>query len=343
MVELKRILNNRTYLMGFACILIMVFHSNLPIINDNIIKKHLYIGVDIFLFLSGIGIAQTLSKNKNKKSFYKSRILKIVPIALPLIAIYSLLLYLYVSDFGIKEFYLQSTLTNFILIKGNYSLYLWYFPTIMIYYFACPYIYNFYTEKENKVKSFLTLLLICLVLIIFTTPQGMFQQYSFIANRLPIYIIGLIYGIRIKENEKISMWELIFICFSAIIGIAVLLLADKIPYIFFTVTKIIAFIPITISFCIIFSNLIEKIKSINKEKRIEFLNIIGKYTLAIYTTHESLLFIVKGYATKYEIKNIIITNPYIYALVIAVVTIVIAIIWTKFINYLRNNKNKEIK
>ena len=59
MVELKKILNNRTYLMGFACILIMIFHSNLPIINENIIKQHLYIGVDIFLFLSGTKIEKT--------------------------------------------------------------------------------------------------------------------------------------------------------------------------------------------------------------------------------------------------------------------------------------------
>ena len=29
MVELKQILNKRTYLMGFACILIMIFHSDL--------------------------------------------------------------------------------------------------------------------------------------------------------------------------------------------------------------------------------------------------------------------------------------------------------------------------
>lgn len=340
MVELKKILNNRTYLMGIACILILIFHSNLPVINANIIKRHLYIGVDIFLFLSGIGIAQTLSKTKTKKEFYKSRLMKILPISLPLIVIFSLLMYQYVDDFTVKEFYHQTTLTNFILLKGNYNVYLWYIPTILIYYFISPYIYNFYTKKENKLKSFITLMMICSLLIMFTLPRGTFEKYSYFTNRLPIYIIGLIYGIRIKNNEKCSPWELVFMFFSSIVSLGIIYIFNTEYETINTLVKIISFIPITISISILISNYIEYLKLKNKDKYIGFLKVIGTYTLAIYTSHEALLFIIKGLSKQHNIKNIVTENPYIYALVIAVVAILFSILWTKFINYLKDNKTQ---
>lgn len=76
MIELKKILNYRTFIMGIACLFIMVFHMDLPLINGMFIKKHLFIGVDIFLFLSGIGIAHSLNRTENIKHFYKRRIKK---------------------------------------------------------------------------------------------------------------------------------------------------------------------------------------------------------------------------------------------------------------------------
>ena len=69
MVELKKILESKKIIMGIAIIMIMIFHCNLPDLNVNIIKSNLFIGVDIFLFVSGLGIAQSLKKVKALNNF----------------------------------------------------------------------------------------------------------------------------------------------------------------------------------------------------------------------------------------------------------------------------------
>ena len=57
----------RGVLMGIATIMILIIHSyecnvNYPDVLNGMLKKT-YIGVDIFLFVSGLGIWYSLSKN----------------------------------------------------------------------------------------------------------------------------------------------------------------------------------------------------------------------------------------------------------------------------------------
>ena len=134
MFELKKILKYRNTIMGIACIMIMVFHSNLPAINLVFFKRYLYIGVDIFLFVSGIGIVQSLSKDSDIKAFYKRRFQRIIPYSVPLIITLGFLLFLYDKDFSVIDFYNHSFLISNLVPTGNYFAFLWYLPTILIYY-----------------------------------------------------------------------------------------------------------------------------------------------------------------------------------------------------------------
>ena len=84
----------RGVLMGIATIMILIIHSyecnvNYPDVLNGMLKKT-YIGVDIFLFVSGLGIWYSLSKNDGFLEFYKRRILKILPVFLPIFALFSL-------------------------------------------------------------------------------------------------------------------------------------------------------------------------------------------------------------------------------------------------------------
>ena len=86
------------------------------------------------------------------------------------------------------------------------------------------------------------------------------------------------------------------------------------------------------------SNLIQKI-----EKSLYILNVIGKYTLEIYITHEAIFLSAKEVITKYDIQNIILTNHYTYAIIISVLSIIISIVYAKIINYIKDNKMIESK
>ena len=82
-IELNIINESRNIILGIATLLIVLFHSSALNFNEllganiisnilNFIKRTGNIGVDIFLFLSGIGLYFSLSKN-NLKQYYKNR------------------------------------------------------------------------------------------------------------------------------------------------------------------------------------------------------------------------------------------------------------------------------
>ena len=75
-------LKYRAEIMGFATLLVMMSHVT-NLFNEMPRKIYLItyrgnIGVDIFLFLSGIGMIYSLTKNYKIKEFYKKRIVRIL-------------------------------------------------------------------------------------------------------------------------------------------------------------------------------------------------------------------------------------------------------------------------
>lgn len=70
--------------MGFAILWVMYFHIPIPakfIVTDVgwFIHRIGFYGVDIFLFLSGLGVYFSLMKRPNVLRFYKARLVRILP------------------------------------------------------------------------------------------------------------------------------------------------------------------------------------------------------------------------------------------------------------------------
>lgn len=80
--DLERFSNARTSIMGYAMLLVVVFHSSIDVGSIgiiNFIKSIGDIGVDIFLFVSGIGIWFALQKYQRFTEYWHRRLLRIVP------------------------------------------------------------------------------------------------------------------------------------------------------------------------------------------------------------------------------------------------------------------------
>ncbi len=77
----KELSTSRTFIMGVAMIAIMLFHNqyatSVPYIGE-VFKRYGYLGVDLFLLVSGFGIANSLNKN-GLKQFYYNRFIRIIP------------------------------------------------------------------------------------------------------------------------------------------------------------------------------------------------------------------------------------------------------------------------
>ena len=88
--ELAIISQYRSCIMAVAIIFIVLFHSAIE--GNNSVTRFLvqvgYGGVDIFFFLSGIGIWYSIEKNNDKLSFYKRRLQRLLPAYVPFIIIW---------------------------------------------------------------------------------------------------------------------------------------------------------------------------------------------------------------------------------------------------------------
>lgn len=131
----ETISRNRTFIMGCAMISILFFHQ--WFIEGGVLGKVWLVfkwfghwGVDVFLFLSGFGIAHSLRKN-SLKTYYRNRIERIVPTCL--IAGFALGLLHILVGFGGPGLYGNASL--FCIFT---SLWLWYIYAILIYYAVAP-------------------------------------------------------------------------------------------------------------------------------------------------------------------------------------------------------------
>ena len=158
------------------------------------------------------------------------------------------------------------------------------------------------------------------------------NHFNFITNRALIYFIGLLYGIRIIDNKNINIWELIFYISMSMLSLGIIVYTKYNSFTGSNLIKILSFIPITILICITISYLFDYLKKKNSFVKGKIFEIMGSYTLIIYTTHEAFYTIVKAVCIHYNRFSSVINNAYIYSLFIAVFTIVFSIIYTKIYN-----------
>lgn len=254
--------------MFFSSLLILLFHLWINIFErtsnfyniETFIRQTLFIGVDIFFFLSSYSIST--KEIKDYKTFLIKRFKKIY---IPFI-IFALIALFYLN-WNIKTFILNITGIN-LLIKGGGS-FLWFIPAIMIVYILLP-LYN-KIDKKYKITPLVTLT-IWLLLTIIVSKYTLYKSIFIFTNRIPIILIGYYFAkldIFNKLNKKI------YIILTTILLITGMLLTYKLRFI--TTSYIIDIyylysIPLTIGL-ILFLDLIKTNK---------ITNLLGSITLELY-------------------------------------------------------------
>ena len=146
-VSVELISKYRTELMGIAMLLVVLFHGYVPQTSWFYgLKRMGNVGVDVFLFLSGIGLWFSWRSCPNLKHFYKQRFLRVYPTWL-----------LLASCFYGFHFYLKSGFSNDVFdLLGDVIVHLdfwlhgeltfWYIPALMALYLVSP----FYIQLVNR-------------------------------------------------------------------------------------------------------------------------------------------------------------------------------------------------
>lgn len=209
----------RSELMGVATILIILCHATK---FNLVMPSWLYTiwgnggaGVDIFLFLSGMGIFNSYTnREKNKMSihkwFWKRYIRIIIPCALFIVPL-TILEYFKSSSsaIGIGGILFNLSGFGYLFDKGA----LWFVTCILLLYLITPLIHKLLTMK-NKYLYVIFLCFISLLLgYIHFSDNLIVCKLQFMFCRFPSYFIGYVLAKEINNKYKVAFWKLLLVPF----------------------------------------------------------------------------------------------------------------------------------
>lgn len=216
-MNIKKMISYRSIWMGFAMLLVMLFHSRMffSLAPLNAIKETGYGGVDIFIFAAGIGNYFSYLKDEAPLDFIKRRICRLAPSYIPFILIWCSYCvykdrfgprYIIGHVFGVQEFAKKG---------GSFN---WYLGAIVICYILTPYLASFIKKSTFK-KNIIFLI----ILLLLTT--GFWKDTKFIVSiaRLPIFTIGMIFAK--YSDAEIKFKHVAIELISFIVGIILLYLS----------------------------------------------------------------------------------------------------------------------
>ena len=207
-IELANISRFRGKLMGAAMLFIILFHVALPREDAFFgLRRMGNVGVDMFLFLSGIGLWFSWMKNPSAKHFFIRRYLRIYPTWLIIACLF------YIPSFQGGSTWNWIYLFGEITINWGFWLHdelnFWYIPaTMMLYLFAPAYMELI---KRHPIYRWLPVVMIMwCILVQYVTPiHQAVGHLEIFWSRVPIFFIGINMGEMVRQKQTLdgaSIW-----------------------------------------------------------------------------------------------------------------------------------------
>lgn len=224
-IEIGNISRFRGELMGSAMLFVILFHVGLP--RDDMffgLRRIGNIGVDIFLFLSGMGLWFSWTSHPYIKDFYLRRILRVYPMWIIMASLY------YIPDFLCPNIIRHGGHSTSIIdligdITINWDFWLnneltfWYIPATMMLYLVTP-LYLKIIIKHPIYRWLPIVMLMWCILVEYVTPiHDIFGHLEIFWSRVPIYFIGINMGAAVKRKEKMdgaAVWMILLVFFMAL-------------------------------------------------------------------------------------------------------------------------------
>ena len=208
----------RTTIMGLSMLSIILFHQYFTsVIPFNVFHNFGYWGVDVFLFLSGMGLVRSL-ENNTLPVYYIRRFKRIIPSCILCGTTKYIIFLLLGSSIAILEDGLKMGWWSLA------SLDLWFIPTIIIFYIISPILYRLLcrwpviTLTAIIISMFINgLTLRPIIGYDWNSPSGVF---SYTIERMPVFAMGMFVSVK-KDwiNDKIPY---LFLFLLTAIGILLL-------------------------------------------------------------------------------------------------------------------------
>ena len=221
-IELADISRYRGELMGAAMLFIILFHVQLPRSDMFFgLRRMGNIGVDLFLFLSGIGLWFSWMKDREGENlrqktvgFYLRRLLRIYPTWLVMASLF------YVGDFMGAGKYSKNLadLLGDVLVNWDFWLHdeltFWYIPaTMMLYLLAPPYMELI---RRHPVYRWLPVVMVmwCVIVQWVTPIHQAVGHIEIFWSRVPIFFIGINMSEAVRSKQSVdgqAIWLILLI------------------------------------------------------------------------------------------------------------------------------------
>lgn len=207
----------RGALMGFAQLWIVLLHCwlliipNRPVLGaiEAFIKWNGTLGVEMFLFLSGIGMTYSIRKG-SIRSFYLGRLRRVL---LP----YWVMAAVNAADAHLGVLWMLYYATGLGSILQNFQALLWFIPAMLILYTLFPAYHSLMMRAKSKTGFTLAALLLWLCSITLLREVIREDLWVFI-NRIPSFLLGVCFG-EIGRKQRLIMrgrhWVLCFLAMLA--------------------------------------------------------------------------------------------------------------------------------
>jgi len=324
--NLYNISESRGVILGVATLIVAFFHCfsyHFENITSNVflidllyfLRKMGNIGVDLFLFLSAVGLYFSFSKDSNIKNFYKKRLIRILPSILIVGTIY----YAY-RQVGLLTYLKNITFISF-FTSGVRDL--WYFALIVILYLLFPILYKIIDKKGLRGLIGLLLVVVGLAILMFNFTPGLYKNIEIAVTRIPVFLIGLYLGEKIKNKREIP--EISIILFFLLFIICNVVLFNVSFKYYMCVRYIYCILGISIVFII--SYLHSKVKYELTDKVLVF---FGTYSLEVYLIFEKLAIEVR------KLSFVHVQNNFLFYTVMFIITMILSILLKKLCDLIVN-------
>lgn len=226
-MELKNLSKYRSQIYGFSILWIMLFHAIdiLDLRYDNFsdylsplnaVLGHGNIGVDIFLFLSGVCLYFSFQKSQDIGLYMRKRAMRLY---LPAILIdgWYWLVFFWLLEGSFFRFFRKITLLSF-WINGDQMI--WFVSLILLLYVLYPYFYSIIFGGKKESAWLRTVLLIASIaalnMAFCEASADVFRRYEIALTRIPVFVAGAFIGKYVFEGKKLP--KIIYIAAAAVIA-----------------------------------------------------------------------------------------------------------------------------
>lgn len=267
--------NQRHLMMGVAMIMVILYHL-FNVVNSKCLAIFYpgFMGVDIFLFLSGYGLCFAFNKY-DLPIFYKRRILRIIPLFVLMAFIVTLIKVSTGQSANIWDWFCNLSTLSYYQCGGFFVD--WYLSALLLFYLTFPLLYRLMKHRMGGGR------IILLTIAIVLTLSSLFDiewYYETALGRLPFFMSGILCYITSKEKAIKSVCSI----YGIALLIALILYSKGYIATYMVVYMSAPFILIAVSW------FIEIISPRLVLKR--FIEYVGKHSLEFYTANVCICLLV---------------------------------------------------